>query len=53
MTKEEAIRRVLRILKSPMMMMSPAKEEALNLAEEHGISAVDLIEEYSKIIYKI
>ena len=53
MNKEEsdrnaAIVKVLRVLKSPMMIMSPAKKEALTLAEEYGITVSDLINEYEK-----
>jgi len=44
-TKEEAIRKILKVLKSPMMVMSkPNRDEALTLAEEHGITAKDLID---------
>lgn len=45
MTKEEAITKILKVLKNPMMLMSkPNRDEALTLAEEHGITAKDLIE---------
>jgi hypothetical protein len=53
MTKEEAIFKVLRVLKSAMMIMSPAKKEALTLAEEHGITVSDLINEYEKIAMRV
>jgi hypothetical protein len=53
MTKEEAIFKVLRVLKSPMMIMSPAKKEALTLAEEHCITVADLISEYEKIAMSV
>ena len=50
MTKEEAIVKILKVLKSPMMVMSkPNKDEALTLAEEHGITAKDLITTWEKI----
>jgi hypothetical protein len=58
MNKEEsdrnaAIVKVLRVLKSPMMIMSPAKKEALTLAEEYGITVSDLISEYEKIAMRV
>jgi hypothetical protein len=53
MTKEEATIKVLRVLKNPMMIMSPAKKEALTLAEEHGITVADLISEYEKIAMRV
>lgn len=53
-TKEEAIRKILKVLKSPMMVMSkPNKDEALTLAEEHGITAKDLIETWSDMAMRI
>lgn len=53
MTKDEAILFVLKVLKSPMMIMSPSKKEALDLCEEHGIMAKDLIDAFEKICWKI
>jgi hypothetical protein len=58
MNKEESDRNaaivyVLRVLKNPMMIMSPAKKEALTLAEKHGITVADLISEYEKIAMRI
>ena len=54
MTKEEAIIKILKVLKSPMMVMSkPNKDEALTLAEEHGIMAKDLIEAWSNIAMRV
>jgi hypothetical protein len=53
MTKEEAVRFVLRVLNSRMAMMSPDKKKAQALAEEHGITALDLIQEYDKYLQKI
>ena len=50
MTKEEAIIKILKVLKSPMMVMcKPNRDEALTLAEEYGINAKDLIEAWSNI----
>lgn len=53
MTKEEAIVKILRVLKNPMLVMSPAKDEALTLAEEYGITAKDLIEAWSNIVMRV
>ena len=53
MTKEEAIIKVLKVLKNPMLVMSPAKDEALTLAEEYGIMAKDLIETWTKIVERV
>ena len=58
MNKEESDRNaaiiyILRVIKSPMMIMSPAKKEALTLAEEHGITVSDLINEYEKIAMRV
>jgi hypothetical protein len=53
MTKEEATVYILRVLKSPMMVMSPAKTTAMNLAAEHNITAIDLINVYENIVMGI
>jgi hypothetical protein len=53
MNKQEAIIKVLRVLKNPMLIMSPAKKEALTLAEEHGITVSELINEYEKIAMRV
>ena len=58
MTKEESDRNaaivyVLRVLKNPMMIMSPAKKDALTLAEEHGITVKDLIEKWQEMSYRV
>ena len=46
MTKDQAIIKILKVLKSPMMVMSVYnRDEALTIAEEHGITVKDLIEE--------
>jgi len=40
MTKEQAIVKILKVLKSATMVMcNPNREEALTLAEEYGIMA--------------
>lgn len=53
MTKEEAILKILKVLKNPMLVMSPAKDEALTLAEQFGINAKDLIEAWSNIVMRV
>jgi hypothetical protein len=58
MTKEESDRNaaivyVLRVLKNPMMIMSPDKTKAMNLAAEHKISGIDLIKAYESIVMRI
>ena len=50
MTKEQAIIKILKVLKSPMMVMNVYnRDEALTLAEEYGINAKDLIEVWSNV----
>ena len=42
--KEKAIRKVLYALRNPLVLMSiPDREEAIKLAEEHNVTAVELI----------
>ena len=54
MNKEEAIVKVLKVLNSRMAVMcKPVRDEALTLAEEHGITVADLINEYEKIAMRI
>ena len=54
MTKDEAIIKVLKVLKSAMMVVcKPNKEEALTLAEAHGITVKDLIEVWEKMALRI
>lgn len=54
MTKEQAILKILKVLKSPMMVISkPHKDEALTLAEEYGVTAKDLIEVWSDMAMRI
>lgn len=54
MTKEEAIVKILKVLNSRMAVMSkPMRDEALTLAEEYGINAKDLIEEWTRIAERI
>jgi len=51
--RNAAIVKVLRVLKNPMLIMSPAKKEALTLAEEYGITVAELISEYEKIAMRV
>ena len=54
MTKEEAIVKILKVLNSRMAVMSkPMRDEALTLAEEYGITAKDLIEQWAKIAERV
>jgi hypothetical protein len=54
MNKEEATIKILKVLNSRMAVMSkPMRDEALTLAEEYGINAKDLIEEWTKIAERI
>ena len=54
MTKTQAIIKILKVLNSRMAVMSkPMKDEALTLAEEYGITAKDLIEEWTRIAERI
>jgi hypothetical protein len=53
MTKEEATVFILRVLKNPMMIMSPDKTKAMNLAAEHNISVIELIKTYEDIVMRI
>ena len=54
MTKEQAIIKILKVLNSRMSVMcKPVRDEALTLAEEHGITAKDLIEEWTRIAERI
>jgi len=49
--KEKAMLKILKVLKSPMMVMcKPNRDEALTLAEEYGINAKDLIEQWTRIV---
>jgi len=54
MSKDEAIIKILKVLKSAMMVMcKPNREEALTLAEEHDITVKDLIEVWEKMTLRI
>ena len=54
MTKDEAIIKILKVLKSAMMVLcKPNRDEALTLAEEHGITAKELIDTWVEICRNI
>ena len=54
MNKDEATIKILKVLNSRMAVMSkPMRDEALTLAEEHGINAKDLIEAWTKIATRV
>ena len=51
MSKDEAIVKILKVLKSGLMVACKQnRDEALTLAEEYGITAKDLIEAWSNIV---
>jgi 3-hydroxyisobutyrate dehydrogenase-like beta-hydroxyacid dehydrogenase len=53
-TKEEAIVKILKVLKNAMLVVNKHnRDEALTLAEEYGITAKDLIEVWSNIAMRI
>lgn len=41
--KQEAVRRILTVLRNPLMLMSPDRQVAIELAREHGVTAEDLL----------
>jgi hypothetical protein len=51
--RHSAILKILRVLKHPMMVMSPAKVEALILAEEYGITTRELIETWADLATRV
>jgi|LakMenE18May11ns_1017448.scaffolds.fasta_scaffold9228334_1 hypothetical protein len=54
MTKKEAMATILKVLRSMMAVKcKPWKEEALTLAEEHGITVKDLIEEWNDMANRV
>lgn len=42
--KAKAVAFILNVLRSPLSLMSPSREEAMTLAKMHDISVLDLIE---------
>ena len=54
MTKEQAIVKILKVLKNAMMVMcKPNREEALTLAKEHGITVEDLFDMAHQMVMNI
>ena len=54
MNKNEAILNILRVLRSQAAAVNKAnREEALTLAEEHGITVRDLIEVWEKMALRV
>ena len=54
MTKDEAIVKILKVLKSPMAAVcKPRTDEVLTLAEEHGITVSELIEAWINIAMRM
>lgn len=53
MTKEEAILFVLKVLRSSMALTSkPTRDQALEAAKQHNITATELIEKQVDLIWK-
>ena len=53
MTKEQAIKFILRTITSRMAILSPDKNKALTLSVEHGITVEDLINTMENIARNI
>lgn len=54
MTKEEAIVKILKVLKNAMLVVNKHnRDEALTLAEEYGVTAKDLITAWEQIAMRI
>ena len=54
MTKEQAILKILKVLKNAMLVVNKHnRDEALTLAEEYDITAKDLIEVWSDMAMRI
>jgi 3-hydroxyisobutyrate dehydrogenase-like beta-hydroxyacid dehydrogenase len=54
MTKEQAIIKILKVLKNAMLVVNKHnRDEALTLAEEYGITVKELIEAWSDMAMRI
>lgn len=54
MTKQEAIVKILKVLKNAMLVVNKHnRDEALTLAEEYGITAKDLIEVWADLAMRV
>ena len=54
MTKEEAIIKILKVLKNAMLVVNKHnRDEALTLAEEYSITVKELIETWSDMAMRI
>jgi 3-hydroxyisobutyrate dehydrogenase-like beta-hydroxyacid dehydrogenase len=54
MTKEQAIIKILKVLKNAMLVVNKHnRDEALTLAEEYGITAKELIETWSDMAMRV
>lgn len=54
MTKDEAITFVLKAIKSPMMLTSkPTREEVFKAAEDHQITATEILTKLQEIIWNV
>ena len=54
MTKEQAIIKILKVLKNAMLVVNKHnRDEALTLAEEYGITAKELIEMWADLAMRV
>lgn len=54
MTKEQAILKILKVLKNAMLVVNKHnRDEALTLATEHGITAKELIEVWADLAMRV
>ena len=52
--RDAAILKILKVLKSPMMVMSkPNRDEALTLAEQYSITVTELITAWSNMAMRV
>jgi hypothetical protein len=51
--RSEAIRSILLVLRNRMAAVSPAASKGIDLAEEHGITVRELIEEFRRAAMNI
>lgn len=54
MTKEQAILKILKVLKNAMLVVNKHnRDEALILAEQYGITAKELIETWAELAMRV
>jgi 3-hydroxyisobutyrate dehydrogenase-like beta-hydroxyacid dehydrogenase len=53
-TKEQAILKILKVLKNAMLVVNKHnRDEALTLAEEHGITVKELVETWADLAMRV